>query len=344
MNKIKKKNIESFIQKLFKKLKVNNKISECAIDGIIHTSLRGIDTHGLSLLYHYVKGIQGGRINTKPKLKFISEFQSISILDADHTIGHAAGYYAMQKAIKLASKNGIGSVAVKNSSHCGALSFFGEMAAKNNMIGLAFTHATAKLKSTNSNREFFGTNPICFAAPTNLNANFCFDSSQSFMSFHEILKRRKTKKILPNYVAADINGKITNNPQKAIQLLPIGDYKGMGMAMMVDILCSLLTGMNYGPRISKMYSPYNEKRNLGHFFIAININAFENIKKFKDRLTDMCIELKKTNTKNSIVFYPGEKENIFYKKRIKDGIPINKSDKNNLINLSKEFKINIKFN
>ena len=130
MSVIKNNELKLFIKQIFSELNLDEEIAKHTIEGISHTSLRGVDTHGLRLLPHYVRGIQSGRINLNPKITFSSNYISTFIMDADHTFGHAAGMIAMKHAINIAKKYGIGAVSVKNSSHCGALSFFGEEAAK----------------------------------------------------------------------------------------------------------------------------------------------------------------------------------------------------------------------
>ena len=215
MIRVKADKINSLIREIFKKLEVDDLITDYAARGILHTSLRGVDTHGLRLLHHYVQGIKEGRINKKPNIKFISNSMATSIMDADHSLGYSAGMIAMEKAIKIANEAGIAAVSVKNSSHCGALSYYCEEAANNDMIGIAFTHATSKLKTPNSTKEFFGTNPICFCAPMENNLSVCFDSAQSFISFHEVLDSRVENRKLKNNIAADEHGNITDNPNEA---------------------------------------------------------------------------------------------------------------------------------
>tara|TARA_X000000368_G_scaffold419094_1_gene422422 strand:+ start:1258 stop:2298 length:1041 start_codon:yes stop_codon:yes gene_type:complete len=331
--------IDSLIREIFNKLEVDKVITDYAARGILHTSLRGVDTHGLRLLHHYVQGMKEGRINKKPNIKFTSNSIATSIMDADHSLGYSAGMIAMKKAIEIAKQFGIAAVSVKNSSHCGALSYYCEEAAKNDMIGMAFTHATSKLKTPNSKKEFFGTNPICFCAPMENNKSVCFDSAQSFISFHEVLDSRVERRELKKNIAADEHGNLTDNPNQATQLIPIGDYKGFGYAMLVDILCGLLTGMNTGDKVTKMYAPMNEKRFLGQFFMAIKIDVFEDINLFKKRLSNLCNRIHKLPSKDGKIYIPGEKELEIYNYRIVNGIPLSQSDFEKINMLQEEFNI-----
>jgi ureidoglycolate dehydrogenase (NAD+) len=328
------KKIKILIKETFKSLCVNEKIAELVAEGLINTSLRGIDTHGIRLLPHYVKAIELGRLNPKPDIKFNETSKSTGILDADHTLGYAAGVLAMERAIELAESSGAGFVSVKNSSHCGALAYPSLKASEKDMLGLGFTHATSRMKSPGSNKEFFGTNPLCFTAPMEEEEPFCFDSSPTLIPFHKIFHYRESNETLPIGSAADIKGIETLDPHEAIQLLPIGDYKGFGWSMMVDILSGILSGMPVGKDISQMYGDLSQKRYLGHFFGCIRIDVFQPLEKFKSRLQNLAEEVRNQTKKDSKAknMIPGDPEKLCMKDRITNGIPITSSD---LLNLNK---------
>jgi len=335
------KKIFIFINQLFLKIGVEKEVARLTTEGLIHTSLHGVDTHGIRLLPHYISGIEQGRINKKPNLAFNKTSESTGIYDADNTLGYAAGMYAMRHAIKIAEKNGAGFVSVKNSSHCGALSFYGFEAAKHDMIGIGFTHATSKMKAPGSNESFFGTNPMCFTAPISNDQVFCFDSAPTSIPFHKVIHHKETNEPLPSGAAADKDGNETTNPQEATQLLPIGDYKGFGLAMVADIFSGLLSGMPAGREVSKMYGDMSQKRYLGHFFGAIKIDVFEKPEIFKKRLQSLSDEIRNLPLMNdeSNNYVPGDIENIIFKKRVLGGIPLRESELKKLIILSKKYDL-----
>lgn len=340
--KVSAESVHIFIKEVFIKLGVNNEVLDLCSAGLVQTSLRGVDTHGIRLLPHYIEAIEGGRINRNPNFQFKKTSPSTGILDADHGLGYGAGIIAMRHAIELAKNAGSGFVSVKNSSHCGALAYYGLEACKEDMIGLAFTHATSRMKSPGSNREFFGTNPICFTAPMESEDPFCFDSSPTPVPFHKIKHHRETDSPLPTGSAADKYGNETTDPHKASQLLPIGDYKGFGWAMMVDILSGLLSGMPVGRNISKMYdSSFSKKRFLGHFFGAIRIDVFESPEIFKKRLQTLTEEVRREPKldESSENMAPGDPEKKMMKKRLEEGIPASKQELEKLNMIAKKYEI-----
>lgn len=296
------------------------------IDGLVWTSLRGVDSHGVRLLPHYVEGAIGGRLNPSPSMVFNRVAAATGTLDADDTFGHAAGVEAMKHAIELARETGIGAVSVRNSSHCGALSYFGHAAAEQKMIGVVFTHATARVMSPGSNRAFFGNNPLCFVAPMRDEGPFSFDAATTGTTFNAVKAAAATGDPLPPGLVADGEGNGTTDPNKAEQLLPIGDYKGFGLSMVVDILCALLSGMPSGNRVSQMFGEaMNKRRQLGHFFCAFRPNAFNQTNDFQADLQELANRVRAepaNDTTAQGVMVPGDPEKRAWEQRSHSGIPV----------------------
>ena len=338
-------NIKEFIKKILFKTGVREDVLCNVAEGLIQASLRGIDSHGIRLLPHYVKGVEAGRINPNPNFSFEKTSISTGKFDGDHTFGHAAGVEGMNKAIGLAKEVGTGHVSVYNSSHFGVAAFFALLAAKQDMIGMSFTNATPHVLTTGSNRAFFGNNPVCFVAPCEGEEPFCLDMATSTITFNKVLQHKEANIPIPPNSVADANGNPTTDPKSAKYLLPIGDYKGYGLSMMVDILCSLLSGMPGGDNVSEMYSEnIGAKRYLGHFFVAMRIDCFEEISVFKKRMVEMVRALRSEprREKDIPVQVPGDPEKKIAKIRMNEGIPISRQLLDKFGQISKEY--NVAFN
>ena len=323
--RIKPKILEQYFLKVLHENEVRADVSNHLVKGIIQASLRGIDSHGIRLFPHYLEGFKQGRLNKNPNYKFKKTGPATGVFDANHAPGHAAGMEGMKHAIKLAKSSGIGAVAVSNSSHFGVAAYFAFQAAKEDMIGLSFTHATAHVVPYNGNQPFLGNNPFCLVAPCADEEPFCLDMATTTATFNKVQTYAEKNKKLPPGWAVDKNGKETNNPSKVLSLLPIGGYKGFGLSMAIEILCSLLSGMQYGPNVTAMFDNLmSKKRNLGHFFIAINIANFIDPSIFKIRLQEMLNELRKEpNDGVGRVLAPGDLEKKTFKKRYVDGLIVN---------------------
>ena len=344
MKYVSHKKIEDLLYQVLLKYNVEGEVAIYTAKGLVDASLRGVDSHGIRLFFHYLEGLKSGRLNPNPQFKLEQTSKSTAILDADHTFGHAAGMQAMQYSIELAQKAGSGHVAVKNSSHCGALAYFALESCKHDMIGVAYTHATSRLKSSNGVREFFGNNPMCFTAPMKEEEPFCYDGANSTITFNEVRRCKDLNLELPYGVVADKDGEITTDPNKAEQLIAIGDYKGYGLSMIVDIFCGLLTGMPVGRDVSKMFGDENvlqEKRYLGQFYSSYKVDSFVSAEIFKDRLQNLANNLRKEpalDTKQTVMV-PGDPEKIKKKERLLKGIPIPTEDYRRFKEIEEKFSL-----
>lgn len=313
-------------QNPLRKLNVREDIIESVSKGLVWTSLRGIDSHGVRLLPHYVACVKGGRLNPDPVLAFERTGASTGKLDADHTFGHAAGAEAMSHAINLADESGVGAVSVRNSSHCGALSNFGHLAAERDMIGMIFTHATSRVQTPGSNRAFFGNNPICLVAPMLGEDPFCFDAATTTITFNAVNAAASASEELAPGLVADSEGRDTTDPNQAQQLMPIGDYKGFGLSMLVDVLCAVLSGMPSGNKVSQMFKdPLSQKRYLGQFFCALRIDSFRPSDLFKRELKELADRVRAEPVKKESsgkILVPGDPEKITFRERSQSGVPI----------------------
>jgi len=235
------------------KEEVEEQVAEYVAEGLTTTSLRGVDSHGIRLIHHYLAGVKSGRINPRPTYKVEKKLPTTAVLDADNTFGHAAGMEATKVAMEMAKEYGSGQVAIKNSSHFGAAAYFALEIANHDMIGQSFTHSDSLIIPTHGKRSFLGNNPVCFAAPVKGEGPFCLDMATSIITFNAVRRLREIGGKAPENVGTDKNGIPTTDPNEITMLLPVGSYKGYGLSLMVEILCSMLTGMNYGPHISKMF-------------------------------------------------------------------------------------------
>ena len=142
---------------------------------LVQTSLAGIDTHGLRLLPLYLREIDEGRSNAKPVIRVANSAGATLVLDADDAPGTVAGTHAAHTVCQLATRYGVGAVSVANSNHFGAASVYGSLIASNGMVGVVTTSAAARVSAFNGRLPFFGTNPLCFSAPTQTEQPFVFD-------------------------------------------------------------------------------------------------------------------------------------------------------------------------
>ena len=334
--------LKEFIVQLLSNRRVRQDIADHVGEGLVQASVRGIDSHGVRLLPHYVRALEAGRINPDPSFRFQQTATSTGTLDGDHTFGHAAGAEGMVRAINLARDSGLGAVAVRNSSHFGSAAYFALMAAERDMIGLSFTHADALMLTHGGKRPYFGTNPICFAAPCSGEGPFCLDMATTTVTWNKVLRAAAEGETIPVGWGVNENGDQTESAEELAALESIGGYKGFGLGMMVDILCGVLTGMAFGRQITRMYAdPIDQKRELGHFFMAIDIGSFIPVEQFKVNLKEMMDQVRSEPSKEEAVpiQVAGDPEKQAAKERLKHGIELSANELADLSDLAGKYSV-----
>lgn len=327
--------------KLFKASGVGEQTAQAVVDSLVDTSLRGIDSHGVRLIPHYLTAIELGRINKKPRFQFTRTAPAVGILDADHGFGMEAGIIAMKKAVNLAQKIGMFSVSITNSTHFGAASIYSLIAAKRNMIGIALTHSDSLVIPYNGTQAYLGTNPISFSAPILGEDPFCLDMSTSTVPWNKILNFRSMKEKLGRGWAVDLKGNEAIDPNEAVALSSLGGYKGYGLGLMVEIFSALLSDMPFGRGVEPMYPVNSNRRYLGHFVMAINIESFVKVSRFKKRLKEMCEQLRSQTPRDKSVKVQvaGDPEKSALKNRKIRGIPFPKEQYDEMMIFAKKYNL-----
>ena len=317
--------------------KLNKDHSKICSQALINAELVGAYGHGLSRLKMYCDRIQKNLINPKPKIKTKKISSSISLIDADNSIGFVAADMGVKKAIQNAQKTGIGLVGIKNSGHYGLSGYYAEQAVKKNLIAMIYTNAPPAVAPHGSLKSLFGTNPICFGCPSGSKIPFILDTSISMINRGKIRVAAKKNKKIPAGVALDRNGKPTTNARKALEgvQLPIASFRGSGLAWMVDILSGVLTDSNHAGRVKDPFDDFSGPQNIGHLIITFKANLFKN--NFKNRIKENIKIIKKLPKIKGVnkIFYPGENKYFRFKKNLKKNIFVDK----NIIN---EFNILLK--
>ena len=329
---LKSKILKKEVINIFKKFGLNNNHAIISANAIINAEIVGAHSHGLSRLKMYCDRISKKVINAKPKIKIKKISQSISLIDADDSIGFVAADIAIKKCIQNAKKTGIGMVAVKRSGHYGLSGYYAEQATRKNLITMIYTNAPPAVAPYGASKSLFGTNPICFGTPTGSKVPFILDTSISMINRGKIrLAERKNKKI-PQGVALDKFGKPTTDAKKALSgvQLPIAGFKGSGLAWMVDILSGVLTGSNHSGRVKDPFDDFSGPQNIGHLFITFKTNLF--VKNYNNQIKKNIRTIKNLPKIKGIkkIMYPGENKFSRYKINFKKEIKISEMIKKDL--------------
>ena len=300
------------------------------VDGLLETSLRGIDTHGVRLFPTYIAELDGGRSRARPDLAWVDSgsARAARLLDAGGALGLVAGRFACDEAVRLARENGVGTVAVRSSNHFGAGSVYTLAMARQGVLGLSFTNSDALVAPFNGLRPLFGTNPISMAVQGEGEELFCSDFATSQVSYSKV-RHHKAQGIplQPGWAVTADGRDVTEAAEESAEvsaLKPLGGHKGQCLGMMVEILCAVLTGMPLDHQLSHLYiEPYDEPRKVSHLFLALDVAAFQSPASFRAGLSRF-LELVREQpaVAGERVVVPGDPEAASAAARRQEGIPL----------------------
>lgn len=295
-----------------------------------YADLHGVDSHGIALLPLYARLRAGKRLNFSAEPRLVRDSPVIAVIDADGGLGQPPGTRAMLLAIDKARAAGLAAVAVRNSNHFGAAGAYAMLAAEAGFIGMAFSAAwDPAIVPTHGAEPRFGTNPLAFAAPAGEGAPFCFDVATSTVAIGKLrLAELHGRPLEPGW-ALDAAGAVTTDPKAALAsrlLTPLGgtpklsSHKGYGLAAMVEILSTMLSGASYC--VSR--DPAKPSFDVGHFFLVIDPAAFRGDGGFEADVDGMMRVLRETRPAQpgQPVIAPGDPEARAFADRSVYGIPM----------------------
>jgi L-2-hydroxycarboxylate dehydrogenase (NAD+) len=348
--------LRSFIQDVFIKLDVPERHAEIIAEVLISSDLRGIDSHGVQRLKMYYDRIKEGIYNPKTKINIIRDDKTTAVLDGGCGMGHVIAYLAMRLAIEKAKKYGLGAVAVRNSTHFGIAGYYSSMAIKEGMIGFVTTNTRPAVPPTFGIEPMLGTNPLTYGAPTDEDFPFLIDCATSIIQRGKLEVYNRLHKQLPDGLIISSNGNSKNDPNivlnklvnRSAALLPLGGkgedtsgHKGYGYATFAEILSSALQDGVYLKDTAGVIEDGQERLKVGHFFLAINVQNFIPLSRFKKISGNIMRELRgsKKASETDRIYTAGEKEYYNEIERKKNGIPLNKSLQKDIKTIQIELKL-----
>lgn len=322
--RVTKEDLKQLIKTKFQKAGLSESHADTAADVLVFADERGIHSHGSMRVEYYSERIAKGGINTNPNFQFEKTGPSTGVFHADGGSGLVAAKESMLEAIKIAKETGAAIVGVENMSHSGAIAYFTELAADQDLVALSVTLSDPMVVPFGGAEPYYGTNPIAFAAPGKDGKKISIDMATTVQAWGKILYARSKNESIPDTWAVDEHGEPTTDPHKVKALLPIAGPKGYGLMMMVDVLSGILLGLPFGNKVTSMYSDLTEYRKLGQLHIVINPSYFTDLDTFKQNITQSMADLNniKPAPGFSQVFYPGQNLDAVMEEYNKNGIDI----------------------
>ncbi|MEM9844400.1 MAG: Ldh family oxidoreductase [Pseudomonadota bacterium] len=237
------------------------------------TEADGVASHGLAYIPIYCEHVQCGKVDGLAKPSWETPAASTIRVDAATGFAHSAIELGFEKLIPLARESGVAGLAIRNSYNCGVLGYHTLRLAQAGLVGLGFTNAPASIAPSGGSKPVVGTNPISIAVPgEGREPALLIDQSASTIAKSEVMKHAREGKPIPVGWALDPEGNPTTDPAVGLKgsMAPSGGYKGVGAALMTEVMAAALTGATLGIDASPFSGTTGGPPRTGQFFLAIN--------------------------------------------------------------------------
>jgi len=310
---------------------------------LVAANLRGVDSHGVQLLIWYTEQIAARNVNVHNAGHIASENGACMLYDGGNGIGQLISDTCCDHAIRLAQDHGMGMVVARNSTHFGAAAWWAQKMAREGMLGIVMCNATALVAPWQGRDKMLGTNPICMAVPGP--KTFLLDMATTTVALNRVYKAVLSgEQSIPAGWAMDLDGNPTTDPQKALEGLPmpLGGYKGSGLAVMVEILCAVLSG---GAMLTNVggIRVQNIPMGASQMFLAIDASRFMPLEDFSKRMEFVRDAIKSSRPAAGYdeVLIAGDPEWRTEDERLRNGIPVARGIWQQLSALASRLKVNI---
>ena len=298
--------------------------AEIAAEVLVRTDLMGIQTHGVGRLVPYLKRLNAGLVNPDPQIEVLEPAPAARIVDGDHGLGAVVAMTGTREAVKTAKKYGVGFVTCRNSNLMGAVAPYAFEACELGAVLIAGTNVFPSMAPTGGKEVVIGNNPVAIGVPREGSPHFILDVAMSAAARAKMREAQKRGDKIPFGWALDREGKPTDDPGVGMEgyLLPIGEHKGYGLALAVDLLAGVLSGSGFGSGVLSMFEQWEKPQYVGHFFMAIDPTVFMPAEEFRQRCEDLLGEIKGSEPWNPSepIVYPGEMLAARMQKNMEQGI------------------------
>ncbi len=318
-------NLRSFAAALLEKSGVPADTALLTAGALVESNLRGVDSHGVQLLIFYHMQLEMGNMKPGARGHVVSENGGCLVYDGESGVGQRVADTCCDHAIRLAKDRGISIVVARDSSHFGAAAHWAQKMADAGCIGIVMCNASPIVAPWQGKDPRFGTNPICVALPGP--RAWLLDMATTTVAMGWIFKAHLTgQPVIPAGWAMDKEGVPTTLTDTAMEglLMPLGGYKGSGLGMMVEILCSVLSGGAMASEVNGLRS--KGPMRISQFFLAIDIERFMPADEFSARMQKLRAVVKASAPAAGYdeVLVAGDPEWRSEEKRLVEGIPLPK--------------------
>lgn len=295
-------------------------------DSLVEANLRGVDSHGVQLLTFYLERIGRGEVNPRAAGRVVRESGACLLYDGANGLGQVVSEICCGHAVRLAREHGLSLVVARDSNHFGAAAYWALRISSAGLIGIVLCNATGQVPPWQGREGRLGTNPICMSVPGEDGRPWLLDMATTAVAAGKIYKYyfAGEPEIPPGW-ALDAEGRPTTDTKAAYHglLMPLGGYKGSGLAMMVEILSGALGGGAMASEVGGVRTVGRPARN-SQTFLGIDVARFMPLEEFQDRMQRLVADVKSARPAVGYeeVLVAGEPEWRAEEERRREGIPL----------------------
>jgi LDH2 family malate/lactate/ureidoglycolate dehydrogenase len=318
--------LTGFAANLLDALGVPHAKSQLVAESLVAANLRGVDSHGVQLLPYYIEQIEWGDMDARADGRVVSESGACLLYDGENAIGQGVAEVCCAHAVRIAANNGMAMVVARESNHFGAAAFWAQRMSAAGQIGIVMCNASPLVAPWQGKEPRLGTNPICMAAPGGDERPWLLDMATTTVAAGKIFKAMiNGQPAIPAGWAMDSEGVPTTDTEVALKglLMPLGGYKGSGLAMMAEILCAVLGGGAMSTELGGIRFR-GKKVRVSQMFLGIDIARFMPVDEFRARMDGLIRTIKSTLPAKgySEVLVAGEPEWRMEQERRRGGVPV----------------------
>ena len=319
--------LETFVARAFQAVGIAEPEARSTAELMVRADVQGSEGHGIFRLPQYIRRIKGGAVNVKPKIGVVREAAGMALVDGDNGMGHLVMRFATERAIEKAKQAGVAWVGVKRSNHAGPASLYAAMPLAHDMIGLYLAVGNANhLPAWGGLDMLLSTNPIAVAVPAGEEGPVVLDMATTVAAYGKVKTKAQRGETMPEGWMMDRQGRPLTDPQRSNEgfLLPIGGYKGYGLALVFGLLAGTLNGAAMGRDVVDFNADDTTPTNTGHAIVAISVEAFQPIAEFKKSVDLLVRDLRKSERLPGVerIRLPGDGAREARQDRSRSGVPM----------------------
>lgn len=311
--------LRAFIASAFEAVDIPREDAKAIAQLMAQADINGSEGHGVFRLPQYIRRIKGGAVNVTPDIRIEREMAGMALVHGDNGMGHLVMKFATEKAIEKAKTAGVAWVGARWSNHAGPAALYAAMPAEHNMIGLYMAVGSANhLPPWGGLDMLLSTNPIAVAVPAGEEPAIVLDMATTVAAYGKVKTKAQRGEMMPEGWMMDRQGNPLTDPKRANEgfLLPIGGYKGYGLALVMGLLAGNLNGAAMGKDVVDFNNDDTTETNTGHTIVAINIEAFQDLQEFKQGMDTLIRDIRNSQR------LPGEGTHTVRADNEKMGIPM----------------------